>query len=93
MKINKEYRIKEQKYKYPHGGKHGSLFIPQYREIISPLSCKNWRDLLYTQTLMPIPSSMEEATKVIEKDIEKEKEKKVEEIIIHNYPLNQNNNE
>jgi len=88
--MNKEYRIKEQKYKYPHGGKHGSLFIPQYREIISPLSCKNWRDLLYS---IPIPNKMEEATKVIEKDIEKEKEQKVEEIIIHNYPLNQNEDE
>ena len=88
--MSKEYRIKEQKYKYPHGGKHGSLFIPQYREIISPLSCKNWRDLLYSIT---IPNKMEEAIKVIEKDIEKEKEKKVEEIIIHNYPLNQNKDE
>ncbi len=88
--MSKEYRIKEQKYKYPHGGKHGSLFIPQYREIISPLSCKNWRDLLYSIT---IPNKMEEAIKVIEKDIEKEKEKKVEEIIIHNYPLNQNEDE
>jgi len=77
--MEKEYRIKEQKYKYPHC--HGSLFLPQYRY---PFCANLWTNL-------PIfLSSMEEAIKVIEKDIEKEKEQKVEETIIHNYPLNQN---
>lgn len=85
--MSKEYRIKEQKYK------HGSLFIPQYREVISPLSCKNWRGLLDNRIHLNFSSSMEEATKVIENDIEKDRELKVEEIIIHNYPLKQNEDE
>ena len=76
--MEKEYRIKEQKYK------HGSLFLPQYRY---PFCTNLWTDLPIILNLM------EEAIKVIEKDIEKEKEQKVEETIIHNYPLNQNKDE
>ena len=79
--MNREYRIKEQKYK------HGSLFIPQYRVF------SIWINLPIILNAVGFLSSMEESIKVIEKDIEKEKEQKVEETIIHNYPLNQNEDE
>jgi len=91
--MNKEYRIKEQKYK------HGSLFIPQYRKY-----CNGWTDLI-DRTIFFLEKAdwvvacpdMEEATKVIEKDIEndieKDRENELVEEIIHNYPLNQNKDE
>jgi hypothetical protein len=73
--MSKEYRVKEQKYK------HGSLFLPQYRVF------SIWINLPLISNAVGFLSSMEEAIKVIEKDIEKEKEQKIEETIIHNYPL------
>jgi len=79
--MEKEYRIKEQKCK--HGG---SLFLPQYRY---PFCTNLWTNLPIISLSVGFLSSMEEAIKVIEKDIEKGKEQKVEETIIHNYPLNQ----
>ena len=85
--MSKEYRIREQKYK------HGSLFIPQYRNPVKRSRYSNlWIDILDNR-ILNFSSSMEEATKVIENDIEKDRELKVEEIIIHNYPLNQNKDE
>ena len=77
--MNREYRIKEQKYK------HGSLFFPQYRYPFTNFNL--WINLLEDSIIGEFSSSMEEAIKAIEKDIEKEKEQKVEETIIHNYPL------
>ncbi len=83
--MSKEYRIKEQKYK------HGSLFIPQYRYPFTNFNL--WINLLEDSIIGTFLPSLEEAIKAIEKDIEKEKDKKVEETIIHNYPLNKNENE
>ena len=71
--MEKEYRIKEQKYKYPHC--HGSSFLPQYRVF------SIWMSI---GIILP---SLEEAIKVIENDIEKDREVGEEEIIIHNYSL------
>jgi len=73
--MSKEYRVKEQKYK------HGSLFLPQYRVF------SIWINLPLISNAVGFLSSMEEAIKVIENDIEKDREVGEEEIIIHNYSL------
>jgi len=78
--VSKEYRIKEQKYKYPHC--HGSLFVPQYK--VFSISKRLWHPWMSIGIIL---SSMEEAIKVIENDIEKDREVGEVETIIHNYPL------